>query len=355
MASGSVWALCKPGEEKEVLERLHKELIQKEVHLDEEILAPETRSSILPMLYPSIHECLSKQQACFWRTHEFEGMLPEDIQDWKKLSKDEQHFIKMVLAFFAASDLIVNKNISERFKKDIQKHEIVELYNWQESMEFIHSRAYAILIDTYFTDAVEKQFLFDAKNTIPMVKKKAEWAERWIASEHSYQERLFAFACVEGIFFSGAFCSIFWLREKKVMPALCASNDFISRDEGLHVSAAVEIYKLFRHRVDEKIIHDIVLNAVSVELEFITVSLPCRLLGMNCDMMSKYIRYCANRLLKQFGYEPCFDNAEQPFTFMDSIAMDTKPNFFERKANEYQLSESTTKDEDPFKCFDIKK
>ena len=297
------------------------------------LFQPETRNASLPILFPSIHNLLQKQRGCFWQTHEVS--LTKDVADWKLLSIDEQHFIKMVLAFFASSDLIVNKNLSERFINDIKRIEIQSMYHFQEAMEDIHSEMYAALIDAYITDSNEKNKLFNAVKEIPIISKKAAWANKWIASDKPYNQRLIAFAAIEGIFFSGSFCSIFWLKEKSLLPGLILSNDFISRDEGLHVEGAIEIHKLLQEKADQKIAHTIICEAVDLELEFIIHALPCKLIGINSTTMHDYIKYVANRLLKQFNYDEIYIGIKQPFPFMDRISLDTKSNFFETRPTQY--------------------
>jgi ribonucleoside-diphosphate reductase subunit M2 len=293
----------------------------------------ETRNASLPILYPTINNLLKKQRGCFWQVHEVS--LTQDVIDWQKLTSDEQHFIKTVLAFFASSDLIVNKNLAERFTNDIKKLEIQAMYHFQEAMEDIHSEMYALLIDTYITDLTEKERLFNAVREIPIIGKKAAWANKWIDSDKPYNQRLIAFAAMEGIFFSGSFCSIFWLRSRKALPGLTLSNDFISRDEGLHVEGACEIHKLLKVKADQNTVHAIIKEAVDLEIEFIVDALPCRLIGINAQSMTEYIKYVANRLMKQFGYDDIYSNVEQPFKFMDSIGLEGKSNFFETRPSQY--------------------
>ena len=297
------------------------------------IFSEETRNACFPILYPSINNLLQKQRGCFWQTHEIS--LTKDIEDWKTLNDDEQNFIKMVLAFFASSDLIVNKNLAERFTADIKKIEIQSMYHFQESMEDIHSEMYAMLIDTYISEANEKNRLFNAVNESDIIGKKAAWANKWIASDRPYNQRLIAFAAIEGIFFSGSFCSIFWLKERGLLPGLALSNDFISRDEGLHLEGAYEIHKLLQVKASQSIVHSIIDEAVKLELEFITVALPCRLIGINATTMTEYIKFVANRMMKQFGYDDIYSGVKQPFPFMDRIGLDGKSNFFETRASQY--------------------
>lgn len=293
----------------------------------------DPRRSALPILYPTIVKLKEKQRGCYWQPHEVS--LANDLVDWKKLNVNEQHFIKMVLAFFASSDLIVNENLMERFVKDVKALEVQMLYRFQAMMEDIHSDMYALLIDTYIDDPNEKKKLLNAVVEIPIIKKKAEWAEKWIASTKPYNERLIAFAAVEGIFFSGSFCSIFWLKERGLLPGLTLSNDFISRDEGTHVEGAQLIHNLLQIKADQKVVHQIITEAVELEVEFICNALPCKLIGINSITMTEYIKFVANRLLKQFEYDELFVGIKQPFPFMDRIGLDGKSNFFEIRPSQY--------------------
>lgn len=314
---------------------------------DEVIFAEDTRNALLPIKFPSIWELVKKQRGCFWQTHEVS--LAQDKIHWKKLDRDEQYFIKTVLAFFASSDLIVNKNLIERFINDAKPLEIQMMYRYQAMMEDIHSEMYALLIDSYIDNPAEKADLFNAVKTVPIIAKKAAWAERWIDSELPYSHRLLAFAAIEGIFFSGSFCAIFWLKERGIMPGLTLSNDFISRDEGLHVEGAVTISGLLKEKASEQAALDIFKSAVELETEFITEALPCKLIGMNASMMIEYIKYVANRMAKQFGYNEIYPNVKQPFNFMDRIGLDGKSNFFERRPSEYnKLAVDEEDDEDPY-------
>ena len=301
--------------------------------IQEPLFQEETRNASLPILYPTIHEMTKTQRGCFWQTHEVS--LTQDLTDWQKLNSNEQHFIKMILAFFASSDILVNKNLMERFTKEIKCLEAQAMYHFQEAMEDIHSEMYALLIDTYITDPVEKDKLFNAVREIPVIGKIARWVNDWIGSDKSFNERLLAFAAFEGIFFSGPFCAIFWLKERGLMPGFTTANDFISRDEGLHVDAAVIIDNLLISRLHFKPAHDIVHNLVLLAVEFITESIPCKLIGINSQSMTMYIKYIANRLLSQFGHEPLYSGVEQPFPFMDRIGLDSKSNFFEMRPSQY--------------------
>jgi ribonucleoside-diphosphate reductase beta chain len=306
-----------------------------EYSLPEPILAENpNRFVIFPIEHPQIWEMYKKQQACIWTAEEID--LSADIDDWRnKLNDDERHFIKHVLAFFAASDGIVNENLAENFLGEVQYTEAKFFYGFQVMMENIHSETYSLLIDTYITDPVEKDTLFRAIDTIPAVKKKAEWALKWVDSEH-FQERLIAFAAVEGIFFSGSFCSIFWLKKRGLMPGLSFSNELISRDEGMHCDFAVMLHNNFlSNRVSEGRIKEIITGALEIEKEFITESLPVKLIGMNSDLMNQYLEFVADRLLVDLGCSKVY-NSENPFDFMTNISLQGKTNFFEKRVGEYQ-------------------
>ena len=283
--------------------------------------------------YLPIWQLYKKALASFWTVEEID--LTKDKTDWESLNTNEQFFIKNVLAFFAGSDGIVNENIQNRFINEIDDQEVKCFYGFQEAMENIHSETYSLLIDTYITDENEKTKLFNGIETIPCVKKKAEWAIKWIDDKNSnFNTRLVAFACVEGIFFSGSFCAIFWLKKRGLMPGLTFSNELISRDEGLHTEFAVELYHTRTDHLDSTTFYKIVKDAVEIEKEFITESLPCNLIGMNSTLMKEYIEFVADRLSVQFGYNKIY-NTENPFDFMELISMRTKTNFFEKRVGEY--------------------
>jgi ribonucleoside-diphosphate reductase subunit M2 len=286
-----------------------------------------------------------KQVECFWRAEEVD--LSKDLASWASLNSDEKHFIKMILAFFAASDGIVLENLGMRFMTEVQLSEARAFYGFQIAMENIHSEMYSLLIDTYIRDESEKMQLFGALENFPCIKKKADWAIKWINSENaSFALRLVAFACVEGIFFSGAFCSIYWLKKRGKMPGLTFSNELISRDEALHTEFAILLYRQLLYPLGEEVIHGIVREAVQIEQEFICEALPCRLISMNAKLMSQYIEFIADRLIIQLGYAPIY-KVNNPFDFMELISMEGKTNFFEKRVGEYALA-TKTKDDSVF-------
>lgn len=291
------------------------------------------RLTVYPIQYNKIWETYKKQQAAFWTAEEID--FSNDYTDFEKLSDNEKHFIKMVLAFFAASDTIVNINLGERFLKDVQIREAIITYTYQMMMESIHSEVYSLMIDNIVRNPEEKLKLLNALTEYPCISKKAEWARKWIESDAPFAQRLIAFAIVEGIFFSGSFCSIFWIKKKNLMPGLCDSNELIARDEGMHTDYAILLYSMIINKIDETIIHDMFKEAVTIEQEFICESLPCSLLGMNSNLMSNYIKFVADRLLLQLNYTKIW-NIECPFDFMESISMEGKTNFFESRPTQYQ-------------------
>ena len=301
------------------------------------------RFVLFPIKHRDIWEMYKKAEASFWTAEEID--LSPDGQDWKnKLSNDEKHFIKHVLAFFAASDGIVNENIAVNFMNEVQYPEARCFYGFQIMMENIHSETYSLLIDTYIKDPKEKDSLFHAIDTLDCVKKKAEWALKWIGNG-SFAERLIAFAAVEGIFFSGSFCSIFWLKKRGLMPGLSFSNELISRDEGLHCDFACLLYSQLVNKLAPGRVSEIIQNAVVIEKEFVTDALPVRLIGMNADLMCQYIEFVADRLLVALGCEKAY-NATNPFDFMELISLQGKTNFFEKRVAEYQKSGVMGKKED---------
>jgi len=298
------------------------------------LLTPEkNRLTIFPLKHIEIWEMYKKAVSCFWTSEEID--LSKDYDDWVKLSDNERKFIKGVLAFFSSSDTIVNMNLAERFINEIQPLEAKYFYNFQEAIENIHSEVYSLLIDTYIKDSKEKNDTFNAVENSPAIRRKADWCMKWINDHESpFAQRLIAFAIVEGVFFSGSFCAIFWIKEKGKMPGLCFSNELISRDEGMHVEFAVLLYSYIKNRLPKETVVDMMRDAVNVEKNFIIDSMPCALLGMNSDLMSTYIEFVADRLLTQLGYEKIF-NAHNPFPFMERISIETKSNFFESRVGEY--------------------
>ena len=269
--------------------------------------------------------------AVFWTPEEID--FSKDIADWEKLTSEEKHFIGRILAFFAGSDGIVQENLASRFQREVDSQVVKLFYSFQNAMEGIHSETYSLLIDTYVKDQAEKAMLFNGINTIPCIGHKADWAKKWIDSPDDFQTRLIAFACVEGIFFSGAFCSIYWLKKRGLMPGLTFSNELISRDEGLHTQFAVALYHTLEPR-SSALIHTIIKEAVVLEKEFICNALPCSLIGMNSKMMSQYIEFVADRLAVQLGTQKIY-GTQNPFDFMDLISLEGKTNFFEKKVSDY--------------------
>ena len=297
----------------------------------------ENRYVIFPIQHKTIWKSYKDAVATFWTPEELD--LTKDRNDWEKLTDNEKHFVKHVLAFFAGSDGIVMENLVERFMADIQIPEARNFYAYQIFIEGVHSETYSLLIDTYVTNLQEKNRLFRAIETIPCVKKKAEWAIKWINDQNSsFATRLVAFAAVEGVFFSGSFCSIYWLKKRGLMPGLTFSNELISRDEGMHTDFAVLLYNMLSNRLDENVIHELFREAVEIEKEFIIDSLPCNLIGMNSELMAQYIEFVADRLIVQLGYSKLW-NTRNPFDFMEMISLRPKSNFFEVRVGEYQKAE----------------
>jgi ribonucleoside-diphosphate reductase beta chain len=304
------------------------------------------RFVIFPIEYHDIWDFYKKHQSAFWTAEEVD--LSTDIRDWEKLSENEKYFVKNVLSFFAASDGIVNENLAENFYREVQYPEAKFFYGFQLAMENIHSLMYSLLIDTYINDPKEKLECFRAIEHLPAVQKKANWALNWI-NNASFQERLVAFAAVEGIFFSGSFCSIFWLKSRGIMQGLCNANALIFKDENLHCDFAIHLFNNhIENKISEKRIKEILLSALEIEKEFITESLPVSLIGMNQNLMKQYLEFVVDGLLLKFGCKKEF-NVEQPFKFMEQIAVETKGNFFESRTIEYQkakLNEAISFDED---------
>lgn len=300
----------------------------------EPILNPtNSRFTMFPIKYPDLWDLYKRGIESNWTVEEID--LAGDLTDWEnRMNDNERNFIKMILAFFAASDGIVFENIDVNFSSEVQISEARAFYSWQGYNENIHGETYSLLIEKYVTDPDEKTKLFNAIDTFECIKKKADWALKWFSRERTFAERLIAFACIEGIFFSGSFCSIFWLKKRGLMPGLCFSNELISRDEGLHCKFAIALMKHLVNRPDNKTVHRIIREAVAIEKEFITEALPCQLIGMSADKMSEYIEFVADRLLKEFGYYTIFDT-ENPFDWMEMISLEGKTNFFEKRVGEY--------------------
>jgi len=293
----------------------------------------KSRFVLFPLQHHDIWDYYKKAQQVFWTAEEID--LSQDLTDWDKLNEGEKHFVKHVLAFFAASDGIVNENLAENFVSEVQYTEAKFFYGFQIMMESVHSETYSLLIDTYIKDKEEQNYLFNAIDTVPAVQKKAEWALKWIGSD-SFVERLVAFAAVEGIFFSGSFCSIFWLKKRGLMPGLSFSNELISRDEGLHCDFACLLYNNhLNNKLTKDEVKEIIMDAVAIEKEFVTDAIPVRLIGMNSDLMAQYIEFVADRLLVELGNEKVY-NTVNPFDFMDMISIQGKTNFFEKRVGEYQ-------------------
>jgi ribonucleoside-diphosphate reductase beta chain len=330
------------------------------------------RFCVFPIKHHNLWEFYKKHISTFWTVEEV--LLSDDLSDWRKLNDNERYFIKNVLAFFAASDGIVNENLVLNFYNEVQIPEARQFYSVQMMIEAVHGEQYSLLIDTYIQDSKEKEQLFNAVDTIPAVRRKAEWAMKWIEEgstlqqsipekymktleflsgfddfsdeiqealnflvreRPSFAQRLLAFVCVEGIFFSGSFCAIYWLKNRGLMPGLATANEFISRDEGLHAEFAIELYKMLENQLSQETVHEIFREAVDIEREFVTESLPVSLLGMNSDLMSQYIQFVADRWLVMLGYNKLY-NSENPFGFMEMISVNTKENFFETRVSQYQ-------------------
>ena len=296
----------------------------------------DERYVMFPIQDDDIWKMYKKQMDCFWRAEEID--LSKDITHWNKLTQNEQHFIKMILAFFAASDGIVLENLGMRFMSEVQLSEARAFYGFQIMMENVHSETYSLLIDTYIKEKEEKTKLFKALENFECIKKKGDWAIKWINDKRSsFATRLIAFACVEGIFFSGAFCAIYWLKKRGLMPGLTFSNELISRDEAMHTEFAILLYSKLRNKTSKKKVYELIKEAVEIEKEFICEALPCRLIGMNAEKMSQYIEFVADRLVVQLGYNKIY-NASNPFDFMEMISLEGKTNFFEKRVSDYSLS-----------------
>ena len=295
----------------------------------------DERYVLFPIQHNDVWAMYKRHEASFWTASEID--LDEDKKHWINLTENERHFIKLILAFFSSADGIVNENLALRFYSDIKIPEARSFYAFQMAMESIHSETYSLLIDTLVSDRNEQNFLFNATENIPVIGAKAEWCKRWIESDQDYACRLLAFACVEGIFFSGAFCAIYWLKKRGIMPGLTFSNELIARDEGLHTEFACLLYKKIGCPLSRERVLQIVTEAVLLEENFITQALPCSLIGMNCELMKTYIKFVADRLLQSIGEDKHW-GVDNPFDWMELISMQGKTNFFEKRVGEYQKS-----------------
>mgnify|MGYP001212550624 FL=1 len=303
------------------------------------LLPTMNRFTVFPIEHDNLWALYKKAQMSNWTAEEVD--VSADMEDWKSLTDNERHFVKYILAFFAGSDGIVFENINNNFADEVQLTEARSFYAYQVHNEMVHGETYSKLIDKYIRDSTEKKMLFEAITTIDPIKRKAEWAMKWFDTSRPFAERLFAFACVEGIFFSGSFCAIFWLKKRGLMPGLCFSNELISRDEGLHLDFAIELFKMLKNKPSEAVIHEIVHEAVQIEKGFILEALPCSLIGMNSDKMSEYIEYVSDRMLKQAGFNKIW-GTQNPFEFMENISLDGKTNFFEKRVGDYGKIDETT-------------
>lgn len=302
----------------------------------------DSRYVMFPIKDQEVWDMYKKQVDCFWRVEEVD--LSKDVAHWDALNGDERHFVSMILAFFAASDGIVLENLGARFMNEVQLAEARAFYGFQIAMENIHSQMYSQLIETYISDREQKHKLFNAIENFDCIKRKADWAKKWIGDNRSsFATRLVAFACVEGILFSGAFCSIFWLKKRGLMPGLTFSNELISRDEALHTEFAVLLHSKLIRKANKNKVYEIIKEAVEIEKTFITEALPCRLIGMNADLMKQYIEFIADRLTVQLGFDKIYGSSN-PFDFMELISVESKTNFFESRVSEYALADKTKTD-----------
>jgi len=335
------------------LSRISAEFIELEKS-DPLLMENPRRFVMFPIQYPQVWEMYKKHEASFWTAEEVD--LSQDNKDWDNLTDKERFFIKHVLAFFAASDGIVAENLLEQFSSEIQIPEARAFYGFQIAMENIHSETYSLLIEQYIKDPVEKDQVFDAMHTMPPVQQKANWALQWMNRDNSFAERVVAFAAVEGILFSGSFCAIYWLKKRGLMPGLTFSNELISRDEGLHAEFACMLYGMLQHKLPEDVVHEIIRGAVEVERGFICEALSCDLIGMNSELMTRYIEFVADRLLTALGHSKLF-HASNPFDWMELISLQGKTNFFEKRVGEYQkagvMAGTTGEDVGPAFSLDV--
>ena len=309
---------------------------QREPFVEPLLQSDENRFVMFPIQHHDVWDLYKRSVDSFWKVEDVD--LSKDLADWKRLTDDERNFIKMVLAFFAASDGVIVENLALRFMSEVQSSEVRAFYAFQNFMETIHSEQYSLLIETYIDDAEEKARLLHAVEHFPCIKKKSDWARKWISDgRSSFSTRLLAFAIVEGVYFSSSFAAIFWLKRKNILPGLCLSNEYISRDEGLHVEHAVMLYSKLKRKVSKKRFVEIMRDAVDIEIEFITVSIPCRMIGMNANFMIQYIQFVADRLALQLGYDKIY-GTQNPFDFMEHISVQKKTNFFEHRVSEYALA-----------------
>jgi ribonucleoside-diphosphate reductase subunit M2 len=321
--------------------------IRREREIEPLLQPDENRFVMFPIRHDDVWELYQKSVDSFWKTEDID--FSKDLTDWKQLTHDEQTFIKMVLAFFAASDGVIVENLALRFMTEVQAPEIRAFYAFQNFMENVHSQTYSLMIDTYIDDPEEKMKLLHAVEHYPCIKKKSDWARKWISDNRSsFATRLLAFAIVEGVYFSSSFASIFWLKKKNILPGLCLSNEYISRDESMHVDHAVLLYNKLKRKVPKKRFVEIMKEAVDIEIDFITVSIPCRMIGMNANLMCDYIRFCSDRLALLMGYDKIYNSAN-PFDFMEHISIQKKTNFFEHRVSDYALANKTKGDD----CFDM--
>lgn len=316
---------------------------------DEPFLAEQQRYTLFPIKHHDLWEMYKNQQKVFWTAEEID--FSKDPKDWDNLSEDYKWFIKHILAFFAGTDAIVSLNIMDNFVNEVKVQEAQICYTYQAQIENIHSETYSLMIETYIKDPKEKDDLFNARENFPCVGKKMSWAEKWGTSKTPFAHRLVAFAIVEGLFFSGAFCAIYWLKEQNLLPGLTLSNMFIARDEGMHCEFACLLYSKMINRLSDQEMRSMMVEAVDIEKEFIIESLPCRLIGMNSDLMSTYIEYVADRLMVMLGYDKIF-NAHNPFKFMDAISVDCKENFFETRGSQYSKASVLNEGKDPVSFTD---